>query len=126
VHTKIENAKKQSKTLDLVERSVFVDGWYTYVTCCPICNSDGVLVGTTEDCFEYDMDGNPEGGGLAFFADSFECDMCGLKLDDVEELRLAGMETDYDRSDEHDRWLEEKSAEYDYAYDYPEEDRDSS
>ena len=37
---------------------------------------------------------------LGFFADRFRCDVCQLKLDDYDELRLAGITTIYERDDD--------------------------
>ena len=47
---------------------------------------------------------------LDFFASGFHCWECGLKLYDSEELRLAGMNTLYDRSGDIDRWFTERDA----------------
>ena len=111
VHEKIELAKKKARTLTGGLSSTSVDGWEFHATDCPICRSKGVLTGTTElsgvqtapDDFDPQLD---------FSADGFECDECGLKLDDFQELRLAGMETNYDRSEQLDKWFRETEGDY--------------
>lgn len=106
VRKKIEDAKKKSK--ELIHETILtsVDGWEFYTTDCPICNSEGVVTGYTDMWVEGPDEANID-YGLNFFADSFECSECGLILEDVEELKLAGMDIEYDRSDDWDSWIEE-------------------
>jgi len=107
VGKKIEAAKEKAKTLSHDACVVYEEGWEYYSTHCPVCRSGGLLSGSTE------MEGVPEiGGGIAgyvlnFNADSFKCGSCGLLLEDVEELRLANMETKYDRNQDTDQWTNE-------------------
>ena len=64
-------------------------------------------MGETQVEADIDEDGtaNPY---LIFLADTFECDGCGINLDDVEELKLAGMDTAYVRPDsDMDDWIAE-------------------
>ena len=42
---------------------------------------------------------------LDFVPESFSCSHCGLVLDNVDELQLAGFLLCYDRSEELDRYL---------------------
>ena len=113
VHKKIEQAKQKAKKLTTSVSSISIDGWEEYVIECPICKSDGVLTGMTES--KIDQTGPDDyDQGLDFEADSFLCEECGLKLDDFEELRLAGMDTTYDRTDEIDKWLEDEGYPGDY------------
>ena len=96
VKNKIEDAKEKSKHIPTGRSSLSVDGWESYVTQCPICESDGVLSGYTDihvEGPEEDLDAS-----LDFFADGFTCEDCGLQLDDTEELKLAGIDLHYDRS----------------------------
>ncbi|MFW6130026.1 MAG: hypothetical protein ACOC56_02505 [Atribacterota bacterium] len=106
VRKKMEEAKEKSK--QLTSQTIFssIEGWDFFSTSCPICNSEGVLTGYT-DMWVTGSDENNIDYGLNFYADSFECSDCGLILDDVEELKLVGMDTEYDRSFEWDNWIEE-------------------
>lgn len=85
-----------------------------FVFACPICESWGILNGYTEDDLVEDEDGAFP--ALGFFAEAFNCDECGLSLEDVEELKLAGIDTHYDRSDDIDRWFAEQGNPYDEYY----------
>jgi len=98
----IDQAKEKSKHIDTGRSSSSIDGWEFYVTDCPICGSEGVLSGYTEVHVE-GHDEDPD-VSLDFFADSFECADCGLKLEDADELKLAGIDLFYDRSSELDKW----------------------
>jgi hypothetical protein len=67
-----------------------------------------MLMGETQVEADFDGDGaaNPY---LIFLADTFQCDGCGISLDDVEELKLAGMDIVYQRSDsDMDKWWAEQ------------------
>lgn len=77
--------------------------WEDYQTECPICGNLAMLYGNTEFRAEDGEDG-PE-PILDFTADSLLCNTCGLKLDDQEELRLAGIGIEYDRSEDVNEWL---------------------
>gem|GEM_PF-824267 len=111
VHKVIEGAKKKAKTLGTTRAPLVVTDWNFMATECPICGNDALLVGDTQhEVIELD----PEGFGehdLAFAAESFECESCGLKLEDTKELELAGIETTLDRSAELDRWFGEQAYE---------------
>lgn len=100
VMEKIERAKKKAQTLNQESSSLANDDWECYVTQCPICKSDALLEGYTEE------ESNGEEFRIDFYANSFECDACGLGLYDMEELHLAGIDTIYDRTDELGEWLD--------------------
>ena len=104
----IEDAKEKSKHITTCRASTSVDGWESYVIECPICGADAILTGYTEIQFENTPDGYPPDASLDFFADSFECDDCGLKLNDSDELKLASIDLHYDRSDELEHWYEDQ------------------
>jgi hypothetical protein len=112
VRKNIEGAKKKSKDLTHDDSSVLVEGWEAYTTRCPVCKSEGVLGGYTDLWIEA-TDDSVEASGLSFFADSFECMECGLILDDVKELALAGLDDYYDRASDLDKWLEENQPDID-------------
>jgi len=107
VRRKIEEAKEKAKKIEAKNIWVSVDGWDAYETECAICGCGGMLTGETQVEADIDEDGtaNPY---LVFLADTFKCDGCGISLDDVEELQLAGMRISYDRSEsDMDKWVAE-------------------
>lgn len=113
----IENAKEKSRKISHKGSGIILDlsdSWDAYVFTCPICDSDGILGGYTEDDLVEDEDGAFP--SLGFFAEAFSCDECGLSLEDVEELELAGIDTHHDRSDDLDRWFAEEGNPYDEYY----------
>jgi len=106
VRQKIEVAKEKAKKAK--DTWIIADSWDTYETACPICGCGGMLMGETQVEADFDEDGvaNPY---LIFQADTFQCDGCGISLDDVEELQLAGMDIVYQRSDrDMDKWWAEQ------------------
>ncbi|MGM0686977.1 MAG: hypothetical protein ACQET3_08425, partial [Promethearchaeati archaeon] len=104
---KIESAGEAAKRIDAKDVGVLVDGWDVFVTTCPVCACDGVLTGETrvEADIDEDESAHPY---LVFFADTFQCDECGLSLDDVGELQSAGMDFFYDRPEsDMEKWAAE-------------------
>ncbi len=85
--------------------TVVARGWKSHATSCPVCRSEGLLDGYTELAMADDEEGAFP--SLDFFAVSFRCDECRLKLYDFEEMKIAGMDTLYDRSDDIDQWFHE-------------------
>jgi hypothetical protein len=73
--------------------------WECYVIKCPICGSDALAYGDTTESADEEI-----GPMLWFSADSFSCEECGLKLNDSEELKLAGVAPAYDRTVEFSKW----------------------
>ncbi len=114
VRKKIKEAKQMSKGLDHDMSFLCTEGWDTYTTDCPICDSEGLLLGYTDIYATGDQENLDY--GLEFYADSFECVCCKLKLDDVKELKLAGMAIAYDRSKDLDKWCEENPLELGDVY----------
>ena len=107
VRRKIEEAKENAKKIEAKDIQILVDGWDVYETECLICGCGGMLTGDTQVEADFDEDGiaNPY---LIFLADTFKCDGCGISLDDVKELQLAGMDIVYQRSDsDMDEWWAE-------------------
>ena len=109
VRTKIEQAKETSKKIKDNSHDQYIDDddedyWEQYIAECPICGSDALLGGYTES--QYDLSIPEE--WLEFYPDTFLCDGCDLELNDDEELRLAGIDTVYDRTDDLERWHHEK------------------
>ncbi len=113
VQKAIEAAKEHARKLTGKPSSIAAisNHWETQITTCPICGSDAVLIGFTQ---RFKSEPNREGQiplpSLAFFPDSFQCAECGLTLADYDELKLAGIPTDfyrYDRSGEIERFIEE-------------------
>ncbi len=99
VHRAIEDAKKKSKSIDhLWSISLSNDEWEFRSETCPVCQNDASVYGYTEE------DTHEEESTLWFYKEQFECDSCGLVLDDAEELELAGIETVEDISSEIEKW----------------------
>lgn len=107
VKTAIENAKNKSEKIDYWT-SFDLNEWEFYVTTCPVCGCDGTLTGSTEFDCEHNIEGQT--CWLYFYADSFECEECGLQLLDTTEMKLANMEISYDRESDMNKWLYEKEG----------------
>lgn len=115
VQKAIEDAKRRAKDLKgkPLEISYVLDHWETEIVTCPICGSDAILEGYTDIVeWEPDQDGDVPEPGLFFFPETFRCDECKLELNDYDELLLAGIPTDFDRSDEMEEFLKEMGLEY--------------
>lgn len=97
----LDGARKVVKSGKLGESFSYSDDWVQMVQECPICGEDGVYTGEIEESSD------DNGVSLTFLCESFECDACGLKLEDFEELELAGMETSIDREDDVEQWCHE-------------------
>ncbi len=114
VHKKVEEARDKAKTLT-EKVSLDPEEWDWYPMECPVCGSDGVASGETQDEPEYDEDGFG-GISLSFLAETFECEQCGLQLEDYDEMKIAGIDPDdIDRSDESDKWQGDYYEDY-YNY----------
>ena len=72
---------------------------------------------TISDALEYpEMDEDGIGSfSLSFITEKFECQECGLRLEDYDEMQIAGVDPDIDRSDESDQWQKDHYSDY---YDY--------
>jgi len=107
----IEKAKEKAHKVEGAGSSISVDSWEIYTTSCPVCESDALLIGYTEPYAEQE-EVDFWSLGLNFFADSFGCDNCGLTLEDSEEIRLSGIDTNYDRTDEIDNYPFDDPGDY--------------
>jgi len=102
----MEQAKTIESGIDGGEINPFVTlGWDAFVVKCPVCSNSGIAGGYTEIAEGEDEEGIAS--SLDFFATDYKCDSCGLILHDSEEMKLAGMNLLYDRSDELERWFGE-------------------
>lgn len=110
VKKKIEDAQNESQKIKHSNVSISISRWEEYVTSCPICGCDGILEGSTDLGIEEDIEG--ETMWLLFYADSFECFECNLKLDDTEELKLANIKTVYERDEDMDKYISEFHPEW--------------
>lgn len=115
VHKKTEDAKEKAK---MIKDSVSFgpEEWEWYPIKCPVCALDGILSGetTAEPCS--DRDGVVWDTSLSFTGETFECEHCGLILDDYEEMLIAGIDPEIDRADELDKWQEEHSIDEHHEY----------
>ncbi|HUP15316.1 MAG TPA: hypothetical protein VM848_04625 [Acidimicrobiia bacterium] len=70
---------------------------------CPVCGSPAILSGVTNETgFETseDSDGVVDAWPvLTFFAERLACELCGLKLDEVDQIRQAGVGTSFRNDD---------------------------
>jgi hypothetical protein len=104
VKRKIDEAKKASKRLTGQRVTRTVDDWDHYVIHCFICDNDVVLEGYTEAEAVWYGEDNYE-TMLSFYPSSYHCPECGLVLDDLDELQIAGVPNQFDRSDEIEEYL---------------------
>ena len=109
----IESAKEKSRKISHKFTHILLNEWDNFVTKCPICGNDAILDGFTELSGEADDDGDMS-PALNFFANSFECGSCGLKLEDAEELKLASIDILYDRYEDLEKWSSEMGDDYEY------------
>jgi hypothetical protein len=115
VHKKVEVARDKAKKLT-EKLKLDPHEWNWYPVECPVCGSDGAVLGETQAEPNIDQDGFG-GYSLTFIAETFECDTCGLVLEDYDEMKIAGVDPDdIDRSDESDKWGEDTG--WDLGYDY--------
>ena len=112
VHRKVESAREKAKSLS-EKVSLEPEEWDWYPIECPVCGSDGILSGETQAEPDYDEDGIG-GFSLGFIGETFECEQCGLELEDYDEMQIAGVDPDdIDRSDESEQWIEDNYQDYD-------------
>lgn len=106
VHKAIAQAQQKSKTIDSLRSFTILggDAWDIRTERCPVCQNDGFVYGYAEE----DVVDNE--ASLWYFKNEFECDECGLRLDDVSELELAGIETAEDITSELDKWREAQTT----------------
>ena len=103
VHQAIEAARERAKHAKYGSPG-YISNWDTYVISCPICGFDALLIGETQLDADADEDGtlNPY---LSFTGGEFECSVCGLKLEDFDELTIAGIDPVLDRTEELGAWF---------------------
>ncbi|MCC6962907.1 MAG: hypothetical protein IT585_06615 [candidate division Zixibacteria bacterium] len=106
VRKRIEAARtKCSRGLNLGSTEI-PEGWEFYTTHCPVCANFALVQGYTQ------LDAVPgtdlTGAKLNFRAGLLFCGACELKLDDSEELRLAGASPIIDRTSDLGHWLWEE------------------
>lgn len=100
VKEKIKKAREKAQRLK--EPRVAIDpanDWEHYVIRCYICDNDVVLEGytdTKEVCYDDDWYEKE----LTFFPANYKCPKCGLALDDPDEMQIANIPTQFDRSSE--------------------------
>lgn len=101
VTKKIRDARQNAKKLKGKRTAIFANpnNFEEFVVPCPICGTEIVTSGYTElkvlaedDIF------------LTYFLNGFHCTECGLILDDPRDLRPAGLQETYDRTDQWDEW----------------------
>lgn len=82
---------------------------------CPACGSAALASGTVETEWRYEEDGHD--GFIptldaTFFAETLRCAICGLTLDDDDELRAAGVELSWSIDVDPEDFIEEPDEDY--------------
>lgn len=118
VRQKLNNAVENAKNLSLEYNGIDPQGWEEHEGICPVCKRDVLLHGRTELDTEWVVDRSAEDASeepyLTFFAEEMECESCGLRLEDSEELSLAGVEIAYDKTDSIHQWLYEEYGDWSF------------
>lgn len=96
----VSEATKKAKTVAGPFPPLVTSGWSEFAQACPICGAPALLRGESRLEGVKGKDGDISDTVLMFYATGIECSHCGLRLDDGEELREAGIEADIDRDDE--------------------------
>lgn len=112
VKNALDTARKVVKSGKLGETFYYSEDWTQMMQECPICGEGGLYTGETEET------SGEDGISLTFLCESFLCEACGLKLDDFEELELAGMETSIDRDNDVEQWCQENGYDDDDRWYY--------
>ncbi len=109
VQKAIEDAKQKAKKLphkSNTPRYVSIDYWKQEVMNCPVCGHLAILSGTTERVvWTRRGDEEIQEPGLWFEPENFFCSECGLSLDGIEEIKLAGIDINsstFDRTEDID------------------------
>lgn len=105
VQKAVKKAQEKAKKINPATIVEIEKDWNIFIIKCPICKSDAFLIGSSE--FEYEKTYDGADAWLSFHGSEFECTDCKLKLTDIDELALVGIEAIHDRSDELDDWLAE-------------------
>ena len=82
---------------------------------CPACGSTALAAGTVETEWRYEDDGHD--GFIptldaTFFAETLRCAICGLTLNDDDELRAAGVERAWSVEVDPEHFIEEPDEDY--------------
>ena len=107
----VKEAQQKAKNVSPAFIDLPADVFDLHVIKCPICKSEAYLEGYTE--LESDNAGNGDIEiWLNFYAENFECEGCGLKLNGVEELELLDIDPIHEKTGSLDAWLDEAQQEY--------------
>jgi hypothetical protein len=106
VTKKIRAARQIAKRLTGKRNAIFTNpnDFEELVLPCPICSTDIVTAGYTEEKIVSEDD-----AFLTYFLNEFRCSECGLEIDDPRDLRLVGLSETHDRSDQWDEWSRQNS-----------------
>jgi hypothetical protein len=74
---------------------------------CPICSTDIITTGYTEQNIQSEEDCS-----LTYYLNGFNCTECGLEIDDSRDLRLVGLSEAHDRTDQWDEWCRQNADPY--------------
>ena len=96
IMTAVKQAKERCKEMGFqAKTSHLEDDDMHYVITCPVCSSDSLLNGYYDTKFTTKDDFGNVTPYREFYADSFECNTCGLKAFDPDEIKLIGIESEY-------------------------------
>ena len=106
VSKKIKAARQIAKRLTGKRNAVFSNpnDFEELVISCPICSTDIVTSGYTEENIVSEDDAS-----LTYFLSEFRCAECGLEIDDPRDLRLAGLSETHDRTHQWDEWCRQNA-----------------
>jgi hypothetical protein len=109
VTKKIKQAKQVARRLTGKRNAIFTNpnNFEELVVPCPICSTEIITSGYTEDRIESEDD-----AFLTYFLNGFHCTECGLEIDDPRDLRSAGLLETYDRTDQWDEWCRQYADPY--------------
>jgi hypothetical protein len=82
---------------------------------CPACDSTALATGEVETEWHYDEVGGDEflpTLEAEFFPETLKCHVCGLALDDADELRAAGVEPQWSLDLDPDDFIQEPDEDY--------------
>lgn len=109
VTKKVKEARQVARKLTGKRNAIFVNpaDFEELVLPCPICSTEIVTSGYTEDKIVSEDDAS-----LTYFLNGFHCTECGLEIDDPRDLRLAGLSETYNRTDQWDEWCRQYADPY--------------
>lgn len=104
------NDALRSTLIAALEPNIFSGDEEQPVTC-PACGSTALAIGTIETEWHYEQVGDDDFNpslDASFFPESLRCEICGLGLDDYDELRAVDIEHSWNIDVDPQRFIEEQ------------------